>query len=158
MINARGETVSSKPAFRSAFKKKRCLVISDGFYEWKKEGGEKQPYHITLADGAPFCMAGLWERWKNPETDEKVETCTIITTEANEFMSSLHDRMPVILDESEFEMWLDPTFEAKEPLEKMLDTIPSESMKAVAVSKTVNKVANDSAECLNPANVQQGLF
>lgn len=152
MINARGETVAEKPSFRSAFKKRRCLVLADGFYEWKKEQDGKQPYYITRSDEQPFCMAGLWETWKDKsgEHADPFETCTIITTEANELMSTLHDRMPVILNEEHYDMWLDPEFSDREPLDELLRPFASEELKTTAVSKIVNKATNETPECIVP--------
>ncbi len=118
MINARSETAATKPSFRAAFKSRRCLVLADGFFEWKKIGKEKQPYYITQVDDGPFCMAGLWESWKDKQSDSglaaPVETCTILTTEANSMMAPLHDRMPVILDRDQYSFWLDSSFQDKE--------------------------------------------
>ncbi len=152
MINARGETVAEKPAFRAAFKKRRCLVLADGFYEWKKEAGGKQPYYITRADDQPFCMAGLWESWadKSDAQSKPVETCTVITTAANELMLQLHDRMPVILEPDEYDFWVDPDFSDRQPLEAALDPFPSEEMKYIPVSKVVNKATNEIYDCIVP--------
>ena len=105
MINARSETVAEKPSFRAAFKRRRCLVPASGFYEWQKLGAARQPYFIHMADKLPFAIAGLWEQWLSPDGTE-LQTCTLLTTSANELMEPLHDRMPVILDPADFEMWL----------------------------------------------------
>ncbi len=153
MINARCETVAEKPAFRSAFKKRRCLVLADGYIEWKKVGSKKQPYHIHMSDDRPFAFAGLWERWSKGESP--VETCTVITTDANELTRDVHDRMPVILDESHYDLWLDPEFQDRDTLCEMLSSYPSNEMAMDAVSMRVNKVQNDDPECLE---VQQQLF
>ncbi len=152
MINARGETVAEKPSFRAAFKKRRCLVLADGFYEWKKEQDGKQPYYVTLADEQPFCMAGLWESWtdKSDSQAEAVETCTVITTNANELMAPIHDRMPVIMDPEQYVFWLDPEFSDREPLERTLVPFASEEMKVVPVSRVVNKATNEFPECIQP--------
>lgn len=107
MINARAETVAEKPAFRSPFRSRRCLIIADGFYEWKKLDRGKQPYLMRMADGGPFAFAGLWERWHDP-TGQVIESATLITTEPNELLREIHDRMPVILDRCDYETWLDP--------------------------------------------------
>ncbi|HYE74962.1 MAG TPA: SOS response-associated peptidase, partial [Blastocatellia bacterium] len=107
MINARAETLAEKPSYKQALAKRRCLIPADGFYEWKKAKGGNQPYHIRRRDGELFAFAGLWETWKD-ENGEKLETCTIITTEPNELMSTIHDRMPVILKPEHEELWLDP--------------------------------------------------
>lgn len=107
MINARAETVDSKPAFRDAFRRRRCLVIASGFYEWARTAAGKVPHFIRRADGCPFAMAGLWERWRDPASGEVLDTCTVITTEANGLVGQLHDRMPVILAPAQFQGWLD---------------------------------------------------
>ena len=106
LISARAETVATKPSFRSAFKRRRCLIAADGFYEWQKRDDGKQPFHIRLRSGEPFAFAGLWERWAKGA--EPVESCTIITTDANEMTEDLHDRMPVILPKDTYDLWLDP--------------------------------------------------
>ncbi|MFO0965629.1 MAG: SOS response-associated peptidase [Gemmataceae bacterium] len=154
-INARAETLATKPAFRSAFQKRRCLILADGFYEWKKLGKEKQPFHIHNKDGSPFAFAGLWEYWKKKEgADAKapasVESCAIITTDANELVASLHDRMPAILDPGDYLRWLDPAPVDPAVLQEMLRPYPAAKMEAVAVSKRVNNVANEGAECVAP--------
>lgn len=132
LINARGESAAEKPAFRAAFKTRRCLVPTDGFYEWKKqEGTRKQPYLVRNADGSPFAFAGLWERWTGPE-GEIIESCTILTTDANDLTRPIHDRMPVILHPKDYDLWLDP--EVKDPalLKPLLRPYPSEEMVAEA--------------------------
>lgn len=106
MINARAETVAEKPSFRTAYRKRRCLVLADGFYEWHKEGSGKTPYFISLVDGSPFAFAGLWEHWQDKETDETLDSATIITTAANEFMTPLHHRMPITLDPARADLWM----------------------------------------------------
>lgn len=148
MINARGETVAEKPAFRAAFKKRRCLVIADGYYEWKKTADGKQPYHIHLRDDKPFAFAGLWECWD--KGDEPVETCTIITTESNELTSDVHDRMPVILEANEYETWLDLGTDV-DVLTDLIKSYPSKEMSMDAVSRYVGNVRNQGPECLAPA-------
>ena len=148
MINARGETVAKKPSFRSAFKRRRCLVLADGFYEWRKEGKTKQPYYIRMKDQASIAFAGLWERWK--KNGLEIESCTIITTSANQLMSELHDRMPVILSGQDIDTWLDPTINDAETLQPMLDPYPSEEMEAYPVSTLVNSPKNESNECVEP--------
>ena len=109
LLNARADGIATKPAFRAALKKRRCLILADGFYEWRTEGKTKFPFHIRRRDRKPFAFAGLWERWDKGETP--VETCTIVTTEANDFMKPLHDRMPVILDPKDYDRWLGPSQE-----------------------------------------------
>ena len=126
MINARSETVFEKPAFRNAVKSKRCVIVCDGFYEWKPVEGQKkkQPYLIAKEDPAPWLMAGLWESWRDPEGPkdaEPIETCAIITTDANDFMSELHHRMPVKLDDEQVSYWLDCEFTDKAQLKAMLE-------------------------------------
>ena len=108
LINARCETVQSSPSFREAFKRRHCLVVADGFYEWKTIEGKKQPYHFRLKSGEPFGFAGLWENWTDKESGEKVQSCTIVTTDANEVVAPIHNRMPVILGPDQFDRWLDP--------------------------------------------------
>ena len=111
MINARGETIAEKPAFRAAFARRRCLVLADGFFEWKKVGQQKQPYYFRLQDEQPFAFAGLWERWRGPAGSDgpPLESCTIVTTLANELCRPLHERMPVILEPADYDRWLEGT-------------------------------------------------
>jgi putative SOS response-associated peptidase YedK len=137
MINARSETVSEKPAFRSAFNKKRCLVIADGFYEWRTEGKKKFPMYIRLKSGEPFGFAGLYNVWTSPN-GKQTSTCTIITTEANEAVKPIHDRMPVILPKDKEDIWIDPTAEDKGILLGILRPYPPEEMEAYEVSTKVN--------------------
>jgi putative SOS response-associated peptidase YedK len=154
LINARAETASEKPSFRSAFKHRRCLIPSDGFYEWQRLEGsktKKQPYYFSLRDNNPFAFAGLWERWESPEGDI-VETCTILTTEANELVSPIHDRMPVILHPKDYDLWLDPNFTSSDSLQALLNPYPSEAMIAYPVSSKVNSPKNDSPECNQPTS------
>lgn len=143
-INARAETIDTKPAFRSAFKKRRCLVMADGFYEWRQ--GDKQPHYITLKSGEPMAFAGLWEFWKSPEGP--VESCTICTTEANEMMGELHDRMPVILRRPIIDHWLDPSVNDAEELKPMLQQFPADEMQAWPVGKAVGNVRNQGPELI----------
>ena len=152
-INARAETVATAPAFREAFRKRRCLIPADGFYEWQKQGGTRQPYRVILKDGAPFALAGLWERWRNPENGEKVESCTIIVTDANELVAPLHDRMPVIIDPADFDAWLD-TSRGTETAQALLKPYPAETMTAYPVSKHVNKPENDDPGCIEPVTLE----
>ncbi|NUP95079.1 MAG: SOS response-associated peptidase, partial [Planctomycetaceae bacterium] len=127
LINARAETVAEKPSFRSAFKRRRCLVPASGFYEWRAEGGRKQPYYIYAADGAPLAIAGLWEHWEGPEGDV-VESCTLLTTEANDLVRPIHDRMPVFLPPAAFADWLDPDIDQPGPLLALLAPYPAAAM------------------------------
>ncbi|HEY9811458.1 MAG TPA: SOS response-associated peptidase [Halomicronema sp.] len=148
MINARAETVAEKPSFRSAFKRRRCLVVADGFYEWQTQGKKKQPFYFKLKNGENFGFAGLWEHW---EKDGKlVESCTIITTNANSLMESFHERMPVILSAQNYDIWLDPKVEKVEILQEVLQPYSADEMTAYPVSTVVNKPANDSPECVQP--------
>lgn len=144
-INARAETVSEKPMFREAYKQRRCLVLADGFYEWKGERGQKQPYRVTKKDDAPFAMAGLWETWEGNGEEQDRETTTIITTEPNDVVSEIHDRMPVILAPDEEDLWLN---QAGNGLDGLLDPFPSELMQAYPVSKAVNNPSNESPEVI----------
>jgi putative SOS response-associated peptidase YedK len=148
MINARAETVSQKPSFRNAFKQRRCLILTDGFYEWQRGQGGKQPYYIHMKDGSPFAFAGLWESWRN---GEEIRSCTIITTDANELVGEIHNRMPVILPPEDYELWLDPDFEEKEALTSLLRPHPSEVIEAYPVSRRVNSPSNNAPECIEPA-------
>lgn len=149
MINARGETVNEKPAFRVPFQRKRCLILADGFYEWKALDKGKQPYYIRLAGGGPFTFAGLWDHWLSPGGDERL-TCTIITCEPNAVMSTLHNRMPVILDAPARWDWLDP--ETPPLALKAMLTPYAGQLEAYPVSRLVNKPDHDSPECIVPAN------
>ncbi len=148
-INAKAETVAEKPAFRAAFKKRRCLVIADGFYEWQRQGTRKQPMWIGLKTKKPFAFAGLWEHWQ-PIEGAALETCTIITTEANDFMQLIHTRMPVILPPSSYDHWLDPGFADVAALNSFLRPCPSEDLMAYPVSTLVNNPRHDVRQCLEP--------
>ena len=152
MINARSETVATKPSFRAAFKSRRCLVVADGFYEWKKEGKQKQPYYISRRDNGPFCLAGLWESWsdKTSSSPETIETCTILTTQANAFMQPLHDRMPVILPSDQFDFWLDRDFSDVEQLEQLLVPLETDDLQTYPVDQLVNRPINDTPQCIVP--------
>ncbi len=148
LINARGETVATKPSFRTAFKKRRCLVPSDGFYEWRKEAGGKQPLRIVRRDGAPFAMAGLWEEWTDPG-GQPLRTFTIITTEANDFMRGIHDRMPVILDRADEPEWL-RTDATPTALGQLIAPCPDDELRAYPVSRRVNAPIHDDAGLIAP--------
>jgi putative SOS response-associated peptidase YedK len=148
LINARAETVAEKPAFRSAFKRGRRLVVADGFIEWKKVGDVKQPYFIRMQDDRPFTFAGLTERWT--KGDAPVESATIITTDANPMMAGLHDRMPVILPPEARALWLDPEFTGKEKLLALLQPYADDDLIATPVSRLVNSPKTDDPRCLNP--------
>jgi putative SOS response-associated peptidase YedK len=142
-INARADSVVSKPAFRAAFKSRRCLIPADGFYEWQSGPQGKQPYRITLADGSMFAFAGLWERWRNPATDESIESCCIVTCDTNELTAKFHDRMPVIIAAEDYDIWLTGT---PEEALTLLKPYPAEEMRAYRVSSRVNSAKNDGAE------------
>ncbi len=148
LINARAETAADKPAFRSAFRRRRCLILADGFYEWQKLDHGKQPYCIRLSQARPFAFAGLWERWD--KDGQSLESCTILTTEANELMRPLHQRMPVILDPADFDNWLDPVPSQPGSLQRLLRPFPSADMIAFPVSTLVNNPANDRPDCQTP--------
>jgi putative SOS response-associated peptidase YedK len=141
LLNARAETAAQKPAFRAAFKTTRCIIPADGFYEWKKSTGKKQPYLIHRVDGKPFGFAGLWSKWRD------IESCTILTTDANELVRDMHDRMPVILSPKDYSAWLDTD---RENLLEMLRPFPASEMAAVAVNPVVNNARNEGPECVEP--------
>jgi putative SOS response-associated peptidase YedK len=145
-INARAETVATKPAFRSAYRARRCLIPASGFYEWKRDVEPKLPYFIHRKDGDPVGFAGLWETWKHD--DEELESCTIVTTDANEMMSELHNRMPVILDPQDYDWWLTGR---TEEVGQLLKPCPSEWLEAYPVSRQVNSVRNKGPELLERA-------
>ena len=149
MINARAETVATQGAFKEAFQRRRCLVAADGFFEWLKRDDRRLPYWYAMADGEPFAFAGLWERWRGPDK-ETVRSCTIITTDANQLVGEVHDRMPVILDPADYGTWL------MEPAADLLRPFPAARMRAKAVSSRVNSVRNDDEGCLAPVQSQQG--
>jgi len=156
MINARAESVFEKPAFRNALQKRRCLVVADGFYEWRAEGKKRQPFLFRLRSERLFAFAGLYERWKGPEG--LVESCSVITTTANALLAPVHDRMPVILDDEEaWRAWLDPAREV-ETLAEFFAPLDAEEMEAVAVGPRVGNVKNDDAACAAPAPLHQTLF
>ena len=146
MINARAETVAEKPSFRNAYEKHRCLVLTDGFYEWRKEGDGKTPYFISLADGSPFAFAGLWENWNSKDSDESLQTTAIITTAANEFMATLHQRMPVVMRPAQAERWLAGDMEL---LSEAIDDAPA--FRAWPVDRKVNNARNEGAVLIDPA-------
>jgi putative SOS response-associated peptidase YedK len=148
MINARAETVAAKPAFRDAFRRRRCLIPADGFYEWKQVGTAKQPFHIRMKEGGDFAFAGLWEHWQGE--DQEIESCSIIVTDANDLLRPIHDRMPVILDPADYEAWLDPENRDTEALAGLLMPYPAERMEAVPVSRRVNSPKTDEASLLDP--------
>ena len=149
MINARSETVTEKPSFRTSFKRRRCLIPADGFYEWKREGKAKKPMLITANPGGLFAFAGLWETWKQPDGSWLL-TCAIITTSANEFMKSIHDRMPVILPREAEASWLDPEEQDTAMLSELLLPYDSDRMEGYEVSTLVNSPRNNFPEVIEP--------
>lgn len=149
LANARGETVAEKPSFRTAFRRRRCLVPASGFYEWQvRAGGSKQPYLIQSATGGILAFAGLWERWEGP--DGCLESCTIITTVANAFMAPVHDRMPVILAAGEYQAWLDPQTQDWARLQRLLRPCPEDALRMHPVGARVGNVRNEGPELTEP--------
>jgi putative SOS response-associated peptidase YedK len=146
MINARSETAAEKPAYCEVLKSRRCLIAADGFYEWKKLGKEKQPYCFTLADEGIFAFAGIWDRWKASD-GSTVESCSILTTSANELVHDVHDRMPVIVAASDYDLWLDPRFSNVAGITELLRQYPPAEMRKYPVSSRVNSVQFDDPEC-----------
>jgi putative SOS response-associated peptidase YedK len=155
LINARAETASVKPAFRQAFARRRCLIVADGFYEWQKQGRERRPYWIRMRDDRPFAFAGLWEAWEGAD-HSYVESCTVLTTEANELMRALHDRMPVIVAPADYGRWLSPASHTSE-LAALLRPFPSEPLEAIRVGPRVNRPAHEGPDCIAPWEEQRGL-
>jgi putative SOS response-associated peptidase YedK len=167
MFNARAETLTRSPAFRDAFRRKRCLVPVDGFYEWHREGTRRQPFAIARADGRPLALAGLWSGWRDPAADRVVRTFTIITTGPNDQMAGLHDRMPVVVPEEAWSRWLDPTLDDPAELHGLFEPSDEVELRIWAVSLLVNNVRNDGPELFEPLAVgaeveggdrQPGLF
>ena len=149
MINARAETLAEKRSFKTAFEKQRCLVVADGFFEWKKEGAVKKPYYIRLKSGKPFGFAGLYNVWTSPD-GEKITTSTIITTDANELLQPIHNRMPVITPVDKYDEWLDPSINDKDILTPILKPFPSDEMEFYRVTSKMSSVKNN-----NPENIKQ---
>ncbi|TSB46820.1 SOS response-associated peptidase [Alkalicoccobacillus porphyridii] len=147
LINARAETIAEKPAFKSSFYRRRCLIIADSFYEWKRTGNEKRPYRIVIGDEDIITFAGLWDRWTDGE--EQINSCTIITTHPNQTMLTLHDRMPVILDKKSREVWLDSNVEDPSQLQSLLTPFQGE-MNAYQVSRAVNNPRQNNVQLLRP--------
>ena len=148
-INARSDTLAGKPAFRAAFKRRRCLILGNGYYEWKVAGKQKWPFYFRMKDDKPFTFAGVWETWKGEEP--AIESCSIITTDGNELTRDVHDRMPVILSGDDALAWLDPTIEDPTALLELLRPYPAEEMMAIPVSQLVNSVKNNNAQCIEPS-------
>jgi len=152
MINARSETLSEKPSFRNAYKRRRCLILADGYYEWKQIPGDrsKQPVYIRLKSQKPFALAGLWEVWQADGMDEPLRSCTIITCPPNAMLEEIHHRMPVILPQDAYAEWLAPNQQSADLLQPLLVPYLGEEMEAYPVSRFVNRPTNDSLECIAP--------
>lgn len=155
LINARSETASVLPAFTNPLRFRRCLVPSDGFYEWKRSGRLKQPYCFEVSNGELFAFAGLWDRWKDA-TGKTIESCSILTTRPNAVTSAVHDRMPVILDRSVYDLWLDPGMQSAAAVSDLLRPFDANLMRFYSVSPRVNSVANDDEECSRPLELSEG--
>ena len=147
MINARAETAADKPSFRTALRRRRCLIVADGFYEWQRLGQRRQPMFIHMRDDRPLAFAGLWESWEGAD-HSALESCTILTTEANDLVRPIHDRMPVILAPADYARWLDPAVQTPEPILPLLRPYPSEPMEAYPVSTRVNSPTRDEKRCV----------
>jgi len=156
MINARSESLAEKPSFRNAFRRRRCLILADGFYEWKQNPGmkSKQPMYIRLKDNRPFAFAGLWELWSAPDGSE-VRSCTIITTQPNALLEPIHNRMPVILAPEGYQLWLSPEDKQPAQLNGLLVPYPADEMIAYPVSKMVNRTEYDAPELITPVDQMQ---
>ena len=152
LINARGETLAEKPSFRGSYKYKRCLILADGFYEWKVQPGTKVkvPHFIHMKDRKPFAFAGLWDEWHSSDGSQ-IRSCTIVTTEPNELISPFHNRMPVILSSDSYAQWIDPAVRTPDSLQALVKPYPAEEMAAYHVSTLVNSPQNDRPECVVPA-------
>ena len=150
-INARSETAATLPSFRAAFRQRRCLIPASGFYEWDKQSGSRQPYQIHRSDGLPMAFAGLWERWRNPTDQNVIESCTILTIRANREVSRIHDRMPVILEPSDFSLWLDLEEQRPEKLQPLLRPSQNHRLTLQPVSTFVNNPRHEGERCLEAA-------
>ena len=160
MINARSETAATKPAFRDPLRLRRCMIPADAFYEWKKTGASKQPYCFEVREGELFAFAGLWDGWKNAD-GQWIKTCSILTTTPNAVTSGVHDRMPVILDPDNYDLWLDPGMQNVAAASELLKPYDARSMRCYPVSTRINHVANDDEECSRPVEIaamQNRLF
>jgi putative SOS response-associated peptidase YedK len=153
MINARAESLAEKPAFRTAFRRRRCLIPADGFYEWRKQGKRKTPMYVRMKSHQPFAFAGLWEVWRSPDGSE-VPSCTIITTEPNELLKDIHNRMPAVLRPEHYKPWLDPGEKRPDELRPMLAPYPADGMEAYEVSTAVNSPSTHGEDCIAPAKAQ----
>ena len=152
LINARSETIQEKPSFREAFKKRRCIIPADGFYEWQRTDGKKQPFFFRMQDERPFGFAGLWDRWEGTG-GEVIHSCTILTTEANEVLRPVHDRMPVILHASDYELWLDGDVRKHNLVKELLQPYPAGEMIRYPVSMAINSVSRQGAELIEQSPV-----
>jgi putative SOS response-associated peptidase YedK len=150
MINARGETLLEKSSFRKPFRRQRCIIFSDGFYEWRSSGKNRIPFLVRMKDEEPFGMAGLWDRWTDPATKTTLTTSTIITTNPNDLVTTIHNRMPAILEKHDYRTWLDPGEVGDDVLMGCIRSYPSAGMKAYEVSRLVNNPAYDSSDCVSP--------
>ncbi|BCR05904.1 DUF159 family protein [Desulfuromonas versatilis] len=153
MINARAETAHRLPAFRAAFRKRRCIIPAGGFFEWRRQGRQKLPFHIFRRDGRPLALAGLWESWRDEQQGREIESCTILTTAANRLLAELHERMPVILEPADLARWLDPEQSSPAPLATLLRPAREGVLDMYPVSDYVNKPQNEGARCIAPAEV-----
>ena len=152
MINARSEILSQKPLFRTAYRRWRCLILADGYYEWRKEpgGSVKTPFYIRMASEKPFAFAGLWEQWQPSRDADAVLSCTILTCPPNEMLEQIHHRMPVILDYDAYDLWLEPNNQPPAELNHLLKPYPADEIEAYPVSRLVNKPQNDTPACIQP--------
>jgi len=161
-INAMSETAAEKPAFRDAMRWRRCLIPADGFYEWKRVGpNDKQPYNFGLAANSTFAFAGLWDRWRDPKSNDILETCTILTTPPNSLVADVHDRMPAILKVEDYDVWLDPGMTDATVVADYLKPFDASLMKKYPVSTRVNRPENDDPECAQEVSIsvaQPALF
>jgi len=155
LLNARAETVAEKPSFRDAFRKRRCLIAADGYYEWQTENGIKQPYFIHRADRKPFAFAGLWEHWVDP-AGEIIQTCTILTTGANDVLKALHDRMPVVIPKNDHTLWLDTAVKDGKQLTPLLRPAADDELTYYPVTPKVNSWKFDNPACVEPINENHG--
>lgn len=151
LFNARAETLATSGAFRESFRRRRCIVPADAFYEWQRQGGARQPFLIRRADGAPLALAGLWSGWHDPETEQVIRTFTIVTTTANRTLSAVHDRMPVMLAREHWARWLDPTLQDTGELTALLEPAADNELVLYPVRALVNNVRNNGPELIEPA-------
>jgi putative SOS response-associated peptidase YedK len=152
-VNARAETVFDTPMFRTAIRRRRCLLPADGFYEWQQRPGRRLPWHIGMLDGSLFAFGGIWEYWKS--ADKMLVSCAIVVTNANKMMAEIHQRMPVIIAPADYARWLDPSMSEPEQIEKLLVPYPADEMRAYPVSTRVNNVKNEGAELVEPVVNEQ---